>query len=122
MVDIPYLKRKTQHRIGNAGRKSEARLAKEFGGRERPASGAMVGAKGDIDLGDFLLEAKSTVNASLSVKLDWLIKISKEAMMEGKTPALSVSFVDDDGKAVKDGAWVLIPAYKFHELSESSKE
>ena len=114
--DVPYLRRRVQHKIGKSGRKSEVRVAKEMGGRVRPASGAMEGAKGDVDLGNVLLEAKSTVHASISIKHDWLIKISREARSEGKTPALSVSFVDPNGKDVKDGDWVLIPAYKFREI------
>lgn len=60
MVEIPYLLRRNQHKIGKPGRKSEQRLTRELGGRGRPASGAMEGAKGDIDLGPILLEAKST--------------------------------------------------------------
>lgn len=113
----PYLTRRVQHKIGKAGRASEQRLTKELNGRARPASGAMDGAKGDIDLGQFLLECKSTTNNSLSIKLDWLIKITREAMSEGKPPALSVSFVDPQGKPVDAGEWVLIPLYKFRELT-----
>ena len=51
MTELPYMLRRNQHRIGKAGRKSEERLVKQLGARARPASGAMPGAKGDIDLG-----------------------------------------------------------------------
>jgi hypothetical protein len=116
MTDIPFLKRKAQHRIGKSGRKSEVRLTKQLGGRARPASGAMEGAKGDIDLGEVLLEAKSTTGASIGVKHSWLAKIGKEARSEGKMPALAVSYVNEDGSPVMDGEWVMIPLHKFKEL------
>ncbi|MBY0560036.1 hypothetical protein [Hyphomicrobium sp.] len=115
MASIPYLSRRNQHRIGAAGRKSEKKLAKRLGGRARPASGAMVGAKGDIDLKTILLEAKSTTNSQIALKLGWLMKIAHEARCEGKDPALSVSFVHDDGEPVRDGQWVLVPMSLWEE-------
>ena len=115
LTDLPYMVRRNQHRIGKAGRKSEDRLAKTLGGRARPASGAMPGAKGDLDLGVVLLEAKSTMRDSMIIKLDWLAKIGREARAEGKMPALSVSFVDENGRPRQDGEYVLIPLHKFME-------
>lgn len=116
MTEIPFLKRKTQHRIGKSGRASERRLTKDLGGRGRPASGAMEGAKGDIDLGEVLVEAKSTTGASIAVKHSWLAKIGREARMEGKMPALTLSYVNEDSSPVMDGEWALIPLHKFKEL------
>jgi hypothetical protein len=116
MPEIPYILRKQQHRIGKTGRKSEASLARALGGRARPASGALPGSKGDIDLGAFLLEAKSTTQESMILKMAWLLKIAREAKSEGKTPALSVSFVDQAGQPFFDGEWVLVPIYKFKEM------
>ena len=98
MGEIPYILRRQQHRIGKSGRKSETRLERDLEGRGRPASGAMAGAKGDIELGPVLLEAKSTTQDSMSVKLAWLIKIAREARSEGKSAALSVSFIDPQGR------------------------
>ena len=75
----------------------------------------MPGAKGDIELGPTLLEAKSTRRDSMTIKLDWLCKIAREAMAEGKMPALSVSFVNEHGRPRELGDWVLIPLHKFEE-------
>lgn len=111
----PYLLRQQQHKIGKAGRKSETRLAKALGGRARPASGAMQGAKGDIAFTEFLMEAKSTTSASLGLKHEWLVKIAKEALAVGKRPVLAVSFVLPDGNAIKDGDWCCVPRYVFEE-------
>ncbi len=115
MTDLPYMVRRAQHRIGKSGRDSEKRLTKRLCGRARPASGAMPGAKGDIELGPTLLEAKSTRRDSMTIKLDWLCKIAREAMAEGKMPALSVSFVNEHGRSRELGDWVLIPLHKFEE-------
>ena len=117
MIDMPYMRRREQHKIGKAGRASEKRLTKDLGGRGRPASGALEGAKGDIDLGPVLLEAKSTTNTSMALKLDWLLKIGREARSEGKTPALAVSFIQPDGRPLVDGEWCLIPMRRFQELT-----
>lgn len=112
----PYLTRRSNHAVGKSGRASEKRLTRQLGGRSRPASGAMEGAKGDVDLGQVLLEAKSTTQLSMGVKMDWLAKISREARSEGKTPALAVSFITPDGEPRMDGEWVLIPMHRFKEL------
>jgi hypothetical protein len=111
----PYLRRAAQHTIGKAGRASEKKLAKSLGGRQTPASGAMQGAKGDIEFTRVLMEAKSTTAASVSIMLDWLAKITAEARGKNKTPALAVSFVLPNGDARPNGEWVLVPKYVWEE-------
>ena len=99
------------------GQKSERKTAKRLGGITRPGSGAVAGAKGDILLPDYLVENKSTEHKSISLKLDWLEKISLEAREEGKVPALSIQFVDKAGNSKKRGRWVLIPEDEFDGIS-----
>lgn len=103
-------------RIGDAGRASEKKLAKSLGARMRPASGAMAGAKGDMTMGRILIEAKSTVNESFSLKYAVLGKISQEALSEGKAPALAITFTDPKGKPVNFGEWVMLPKAVFQQL------
>lgn len=103
--------------IGTTGRMSEKRVAKSLNGRLTPASGALSGAKGDIHLTDYLVEAKATEKDSMSVKLAWLTKIAAEARSEGKEPALSISFVTGDGRPVFDGEWVAVPKSVFEEMT-----
>jgi Holliday junction resolvase len=105
------------HSIGSAGRKSEKLLAKKLG-RERPASGAVEHIKGDIDAGDVLIEAKSTRGDSISIKHDWLGKISGEALRAGKTPALALSFVREDGRPVPNGEWIAIPLAQWQRMRD----
>jgi hypothetical protein len=100
-------------RIGDAGRLSEKRLAKALGLRQRPASGALQGAKGDMEAGQALIEAKSTVHSSIKLELAWLAKIAREARAQGKTPALTLSFTTGDGRPVPGGQWVCIPLHEW---------
>lgn len=59
------------------------------------------------------MENKATEHRSISLKLDWLEKISREARQVGKDPALSIQFVDKQGNPVANGRWVLIPEDEF---------
>ncbi len=108
---------KKRNEIGRAGRSSERRLSKNLGGRLTPASGAMDGAKGDIHLNDFLLEAKSTTRDSFSVDYRQLAKIKAESLANDKTPGLTVSFTTGNGHPRQSGEWVLIPLSTFKELT-----
>ena len=102
----------------NHGQKAERLTSARLGGKARVGSGSIEGFKGDIEFAEFLLENKSTINKSISLKLAWLDKISREARAEGKTPGLSVQFVDTQGKPVRHGRWVMIPEDEFREAFE----
>ena len=110
---------RTETKIGSVGRLSERQVAAKLGARVTPASGAMEGAKGDMSLDDYLLEAKSSVNKSFSLKHEWLEKITQEALPLGKTPALTVSFTDGSGRPIRNGDWVLIPLTEFKEMLDA---
>jgi len=101
----------------------EFRVAEEIGGRKQPGSGSSVYAKGDVkqasaqphDPGRFLVECKQTVHKSLSVKGEWLDKISREALAAGLEPALAIEIKGMDGTyAERD--WVAIPLSVFKRL------
>lgn len=100
------------------GQKGERKAAKRLGGRNRPGSGSLDGAKGDIMLSEFLVENKTTEHKSISIKLDWLEKIAREAREEGKAPALAVQFVDRQGNSMRHARWVMIPEDEFKEMTE----
>ena len=109
----PFLDRNKNHKHGQ---KSEKKTAKRIGGQARAGSGSIDGHKGDITLPEFLVENKSTEHRSLSLKLDWLEKIDRESREEGKSPAVTIQFVDKNGNSVKRGRWVLLPEDEFREL------
>lgn len=98
------------------GRDAERGFARRTGGRETPASGA-AGAKGDVVVGGTMVEHKNTTGKSLAIKLLWLRKIAHEARMAGLSPALAVSFSDDQGSAVPDGRWVMVPEDEWRRLT-----
>jgi hypothetical protein len=101
---------------GRAGRVSEKRTTKSFGGQQTPASGAIEGMKGDFRVKDFLFEHKSTKNDSLGLKFDWLAKISKEALFTNKRPILSISFTTESGHSIPNGDWCLVPMALMKEI------
>lgn len=85
----------------------------------QPGSGAVDGAKGDFGLTEFLVENKCTEHRSLSLKADWLDKISKEARAEGKAAAVAIQFVDRSGNSQREDRWVMIREDEFSELLEA---
>jgi len=101
---------------GDHGTKAEKLSAKKVDGRLTPASGAMESAKGDFEAGEFLVENKCTNSGTLSLKLEWLTKISRESSSLGKTPALAFQFVDSTGRPRTSGDWVAIPAWLWREM------
>jgi hypothetical protein len=116
-MDNPFLRRRTKSKTSH-GAASEKRLAKSTGSRLTPGSGALDGAKGDMSRGNLLIEAKSTIKASMSIKYEWLQKITKEAKGTSQVPAVTISFVHGSGEAKHDGDWVMIPKALFDALEE----
>lgn len=99
------------------GRRAEKKFATRVRGDQQPGSGAMDGAKGDVRVGEFLVESKATISDSMSLKYPWLKKIAKEALDVTKEPALVIQFVLPDGSIKEDGAWVMVPERVFKELT-----
>lgn len=116
MTISPFMRRLNKRDSGHHGRKAEESLAKRVGGTLQPGSGALDGAKGDVKVGDFLMENKSTQGASLSLKQDWALKIYQEALEQNKNPALSIQFVRGNGQSEKRDRWVMITEAMFLEL------
>ena len=95
-------------------KKHEIRVAGVMGGRRIAQSGARAWSKWDktTDQGDirtplFHVEHKRTVNASMSIKKEWLDKVSDGAKRSGKDPALVITFEDEVRKKNED--WILVP-------------
>ena len=112
-MSSPFMNRGNPKDKGAAGRKAEGSIAKRLKGELRPGSGALDGAKGDMLLASpsftFLMENKTTLGESFSVKKEWVLKIYQEALETNKTPALSFQFVDALGKSDKRERWGAVP-------------
>lgn len=66
--------------------KQEKSIARKFGGKQVSNSGATAFDKGDVQLKDFLIEAKTCINEknSFAIKKEWLEKINKERFSKRK--------------------------------------
>lgn len=85
----------------------EAETAATLGGRGTKASGALDGDKGDVSVVDdldFLVECKSTVKKSLSIKGAWLNKITTEAGPL-RVPLLAVRFLPKVLEEMAQAKW-----------------
>ena len=98
------------------GQKAEKHASKRLKARLSPGSGSIGGYKGDFGSDAYLFESKATVNESISIKLEWLRKISCEAIDTNREPVLCVQFVNTLGHPAVDGNWILIPERVFREL------
>lgn len=81
-----------QHRLPKV---HEEETSVALGGRGTKASGALEGDKGDVSVVgelDFLVECKSTVRKSLSIKGAWLNKVTTEAGPL-RVPLIAVRFL-----------------------------
>lgn len=114
----PVLNRLNKVDNGRAGRNAEKNMARRTKGRQQIGSGAIEGMKGDIIMGEFLIENKTTVGDSFSIKRDWLYKIYQEALEKTMNPAFSFQFTDARGNSEKRERWVCITEALFLELTQ----
>ena len=65
----------------------------------------------------FLIECKQTKHKSISIKSDWLNKISREALAAGKEPALQFEVKGNEDTFVEKD-WIAVPLSVFKRLLE----
>lgn len=70
----------------------ERKAAKDYGGTVTPGSGNMWFSKSDVHTDDYLIECKSTIKASYSLKLADLKKLYFQAVVENKLPIFEIDF------------------------------
>lgn len=96
-------------------RQQEEQIADDIGGQRHLGSGAFANKKSDVSNERYQIEAKQTQNASLSLKQEWLIKISKEAMGKSKVPLMHLRFLNRKDVICEDD-WVVMPYREFKRL------
>ena len=94
----------------------EDRIAKSVGGKRQKASGALPGGRGDVRSVELLGECKRTDKKSISITLDYLEKITKEASFYNKIPCVAIEIEAPPKFVNKD--WILLPAGFVQELLE----
>jgi hypothetical protein len=110
---------------GKAGRecdkptwkRQEERIAKRRGGKLQPRSGAGPIKKGDTIDAVAVIEAKSTKNASISISVDHLKRVTDAAVAAHLSPAMSYTF--ENMPPGVDPDWVLIPMHVFNALTDT---
>ena len=91
------------------GSRAEKKASKRMGARQTLASGALEWDKGDYEVADMLLDSKATIHRSVSLKLDWLEKIRKEAQGKKMVGGIHIQFTNPDGEPVPNGSWIVLP-------------
>jgi len=95
----------------------EKRMAGMVDGKRQPCSGSNERFKSDATSKHFQCEAKQTQNKSMTLKLEWLIKIDKEADAVSKYPLIDIEFLNAPPRAPKE--WVAVPDYVFKILYDA---
>lgn len=93
--------------------KQEADGADLIGGSRHIGSGALPRSKSDASSDRWQLEAKQTEHLSISIKLDWLDKITREARTQDKKPMMHIRFTNIPQGMVVEKDWVMFPAKYF---------
>ena len=117
------------HENSRQSKKHERRLAERLGGKRYAGSGNRRWSnhsrsestdKGDIATPTFHFEHKFTRADSLSVKQEWLKKVSDGAKMRFKDPGLIITFQDLQGHP--EDEWVAMPLEVYERLMAKVKE
>ena len=131
-VVTPWLEpNKTRARRSN---QHERRIAEELGGKREKRSGGAYWSDsdrsrtdgGDIITDAFYLEHKRTDKKSLSVKREWLQKISQAALMKSRDPGVILTFEDTRATgglgSKRNEDWALIPMSVLQRLMRREDE
>lgn len=95
--------------------KHEHRIARELGGRRLPRSGGIAWSRsdsttlgGDVNGKHVFVEHKRVEEAtkSISIKRDWMAKVTEGARRAKKIPALAVTFEKASGF---EQDWLMVP-------------
>jgi Holliday junction resolvase len=111
-----------------APKAQERRVAAAVRGRRVKGSGCSPYAKGDVvaeahaGAAGWLIECKRTEKASLSLKRAWLVKVAREAVVQGKRPALAVAMAGGAPAGDVELDWVLVPLSLFTRLMQGEQE
>ena len=98
--------------------KQESAAALDYGGRKKGGSGSSMYSKGDVAIksADLLMECKTTAHASYRIEFDTLAKITREAMGEGKDPAMEIEITGGGADLLTERRWVMLPSSVFKRI------
>lgn len=82
-----------------------------------PGSGNNALRPGDVVAGPNLIECKTTAAESMSIKLQWILKVLRESFLGGKRFVLSIQFQNNDNQI-----YYLVDADTFYHLLICERE
>jgi Holliday junction resolvase len=94
----------------------EKEISESLGGYAHIGSGRLDGLKSDGSTDRYQIEAKQTAKQSISIKMEWLQKITDEALPCGRIPIVAIRFLNCDD-LLTDRDWILVPASEFKDLT-----
>lgn len=100
---------------GRKDQRQEKELARSFGGKRTPNSGAL-GVKGDVHTAAEMIEAKTTAKVQYTIKLKDLKKLEEQARIARKRPVMVIAMNDEAPDTPMNREWVLIPRRDYEEL------
>lgn len=95
--------------------KQELQTAKRYKGKVQPSSGGKWGLPGDVKTEKWLIDDKTTIHNSYSIKNTVWEKICNEAIMEQRLPVLKVTLGDGT-------SFVCLDEIDFYELIKNNKK
>lgn len=101
---------------------SERRVLEYLGAEYHRGSGSVDFRKSDGHKGGVQIECKSTRHKSFALKYDVWRKIRQEALPLGRTPLLTVSFVDPRGVNRHGGDLAVISLEEYRGMLEFCEE
>jgi hypothetical protein len=73
----------------------------DFGGKGVKGSGNKWWNPGDVKSGEFLIDSKTTIHKSYSIKETTWLKIQKESLHSQRLPALSIQTSSESGDGIE---------------------
>jgi hypothetical protein len=95
------------------GDRDEKRFVKAHGGKRVAGSGSSAEKKGDVEMGEFLVQNKCTTQKSFGIKVADLQKIEVEALNRGKKPALVMTQYVNNSPVCE---WMAFPVWALDQL------
>ncbi len=107
-----YLENAHKNKIKRS-RSQEKRIAREYRGRVVAGSGSGR-EKGDVNTRTYKIEAKRTDTERISIRREWLTKITNQAISVGRLPLLEIEF--EGGATAPNLQWVMLEKSEFLRL------
>lgn len=115
-LTVPFSGTESDHRTVFV---HETQAAGLVGGKRHRGSGALSGLKSDGSSERYQVECKQTKHQQIALTVEWLTKISREAIGKGRAPLVHIRFLNTEPEVEKD--WVVVSAREFGMLFDCAR-